>query len=91
MATKCDESTAKYAAKTLQIISEEPDYEITNIMVQMLYGNSSALSTSLRGGEHGHIGLIMNPTLYATLSNTPYVLPPDPGIIPVIPTNTTAA
>ena len=33
----------------------------------------------------------MKPTMYATLSNTPYVLPPDPGITPVIPANTTAA
>ena len=85
MATKSNEIMAKFAAKTLPIILGEPDYEIINLRVKMLYGNSSTLSKSLGGGQHSHIGLITKPTLYATLSNTPYVSPADPGIIPVVP------
>ena len=40
MATKSDEIMAKFTAKTLPIISGEPDYEIINLMVQMLYLNA---------------------------------------------------
>jgi hypothetical protein len=51
-------------------------------MVQLLYGNAASLSTTLGGRQHGHIGLIMTPILYATLSNTPYTNPADPGTTP---------
>jgi hypothetical protein len=56
-------------------------------MVQTLYGNAASLTTTLGGGAHGHIGLIMTDTLYATLTATPYVTPIDPGVIPLIPNN----
>ena len=48
----------------------------------VLYGNAASLPTTLGGGQHGHIGIIMTPQLYTTLENTPYYSPPDPGITP---------
>ena len=33
-----------------------------------------------RGGQHGHIGIIMTPQLYTTLTNTTYDSPPDTSI-----------
>ena len=51
-------------------------------MMQLLYGNAASLPTTLGGGQHGHIGIIMTPQLYTTLANTPYYSPPDPGITP---------
>ena len=41
-------------------------------------------------GGHGHIGIIMSPPLYATLTATPYISPHDPGTIPIIPPQSTA-
>jgi hypothetical protein len=35
------------------------------------------------GGRNGHIGIIMPAPLYATLSDKPYIAPPDPGPIPI--------
>jgi hypothetical protein len=61
-------------------------------MVQKLYGNAASLPTTIRGGAHGHIGLLMTPSLYTTLSATPYIAPPpDPGPTPNHPHNATAA
>ena len=51
-------------------------------MMQLLYGNTALLSTTLGGGQHGHIDIIMAPQLYKTLVNTPYKRLPDPCITP---------
>ena len=76
---------AKFPVKTLPIISGGPAYAATNHMVQALYGNAAYLATTLGGGGHGHVGIIMMPPLYATLTTTPYITPVDPGILPNIP------
>jgi hypothetical protein len=60
-------------------------------MVQLLYSNAATLSTTLGGGQHGHIGKIMPGTLYTTLSVVPYVALPDPGAVPIHAANATAA
>ena len=82
MVLSVDDVTAKFPVKTVPIIQGEPDYTTVNNMVQLLYGNAASLPTSLGGGHHGHIGLIMTPELFATLSPTPYQNPADPGITP---------
>ena len=82
MALSADDIVAKFPVKTLPIIQGAPDYETISSMMQALYGNAASLSTTSGGGTHGHIGLIMTPALYLTLTITPFVSPPDPGILP---------
>ena len=91
MALSADDIVAKLPVKTLPTIQGEPDYETINQMVQTLYGNAASLSTTSGGGAHGHIGLIMTQALYATLTATPYIAPPDPGVLPYIPPNASVA
>eukprot|EP00957_Ditylum_brightwellii_P134642 10264535-Ditylum_brightwellii.AAC.1 len=44
-----------------------------------LYANAAAVPTTLGGGAHGHIGLVMEAGLYETLSGgTAYTVPPEP-------------
>ena len=90
MALSADDIVSKFPVKTLPIIQGAPDYESISSMVQALYGNAASLSTTSGGGAHGHIGLIMTPALYATLTATPYLAPIDPGILPNIPNRSTA-
>ena len=78
-----DDIVAKFPMKKLPRIDGEPTYESINDMMQMLYANAATLSTTIGGGIHGHIGLIMKPALYRTLSAIPYVIPVDPGPIPI--------
>jgi len=85
MALSADDIVAKFPVKTLPIIQGAPDYETISSMMQALYGNAASLSTTSGGGAHGHIGLIMTPALYLTLTATPFVSPPDPGILPIFP------
>ena len=61
-------------------INGEPNYSNINTRMQLLYGNAASLPTTLGGGQHGHLGIIMTPKLYTTLANTRYESPLDPGI-----------
>eukprot|EP00957_Ditylum_brightwellii_P098978 7539913-Ditylum_brightwellii.AAC.1 len=47
-----------------------------------LYSNAGANPTGLGGGQHGHIGLVMDPELYTTLSATVYLAPTVPNCTP---------
>jgi hypothetical protein len=91
MVLSVDDIISKFPIKTIPNINGEPDHESINNMVQTLYGNAATLATTSGGGAHGHIGLIMTPALYATLTPTPYVAPIDPGVLPIIPQNASAA
>jgi hypothetical protein len=91
MALTIDDIIAKFPNKHLPIINGEPDYSSISTMMQLLYGNAATLSTTMGGGRNDHIGIIMPAPLYATLSNIPYVAPPDPGPIPIHANNANSA
>jgi uncharacterized protein (DUF433 family) len=84
MGLSVDDIVAKFPHKTITTIADEPDYATINTMVEILYGNAASLPTSLGGGSHGHIGLLMTPALYDTLApGTAYIAPDDPGAVPI--------
>ena len=58
---------AKFVIKAILTISGDPDYEYLNEMIQALYDNVAILPTTLAGGKHDQISLIMKDTLYTTL------------------------
>jgi hypothetical protein len=91
MVLSVDDIIAKFPNKTIPTIHGEPDYAAISNIVQLMYGNAASLPTTLGGGQHGHVGLIMTPILYTTLSNTPYTLPVDPGPSPIHARNAAGA
>ena len=91
MALSVDNVVAKFPMKTMPKIDGEPDYGNINTMMQLLYDNAASLPTTLGGGQHGHIGIIMTPQLYTTLAKTPCKGPTDPGITPIHATGASAA
>ena len=80
-----DDIAGKFPIKTIPSIDGEPTYATIHTLLQLLYTNAASVPSSLGGVNHGHLGLIMNPTRYATLSDTSYVVPPDPGLTPAYP------
>ena len=78
-----DDIVSKFPIKTLPRIDGEPTYESINNIMKILYANEATLPTTMGGGTHGHIGIIMKPELYSTLSEIPYAIPLDPGPIPI--------
>jgi hypothetical protein len=92
MGLSVDDIVAKFPNKKLPIIQGEPDYAQINNMMQTLYGNAASLPTTLGGGRHGHIGLIMTAALYATLAPlAPFTTPNDPGPTPTYTSGGTGA
>ena len=87
MSLSVESIIAKFPIKTLSVITGEPDYEIINTMIQDLYSNAASLPTTLGGGQHGHIGLVMSPVLYATISAVPYIDTADAGPDPIFAAN----
>eukprot|EP00957_Ditylum_brightwellii_P169065 12868123-Ditylum_brightwellii.AAC.1 len=47
-----------------------------------IQANAQAVSTTLGGGRHGHLGLVMTPQDYVLIPNTTaYIQPPQPLLI----------
>jgi hypothetical protein len=76
---------SKFPTKTIPTIQGEPYHGYISKMVQLMYGNAASLPTTLGGGQHGHVGLIMTPILYATLTFE------HPGPVPIHPNNANKA
>jgi hypothetical protein len=68
----------------LTAINGRPNYENVNTIRRQIYANAASVD-SLRGGPHGHLGQIMTPATYLTVTATPYNNPPDPGPLPPRP------
>ena len=81
-----DDIVANFPTKILPPIPSKPDYDCISPLKQLIYGNTATLPTTLDGGAHGQVGLIMKATLYVTLSPTAYI---SPAVVP--PTATIAA
>eukprot|EP00957_Ditylum_brightwellii_P200442 15280925-Ditylum_brightwellii.AAC.1 len=58
-----DEIKAKFLHPSLQTIKGELDYAVINAITLQLYENAAVIPSSLGGGAHRHIGLVMEPTL----------------------------
>ena len=84
-----DKILVKLPAKTLPLLHGEPTYEAINDMMQRMYGNVATINTPLGGSSHWYLELIMKETLYATLLEMPFIVPQDPGPLPVCNPNQT--
>ena len=68
-------------------IHGEPDYDSLTLLADQLKANASAQYSPLGGGANGHIGLVLTPAGYLTVSLTAFVRPIHPGTL-VIPPQT---
>jgi hypothetical protein len=68
----------------LTAIQGRPNYENVNTIRRQIYANAASVD-SQRGGPHGHLGQIMTPATYLTVTATPYNNPPNPGPLPPRP------
>eukprot|EP00957_Ditylum_brightwellii_P178510 13598145-Ditylum_brightwellii.AAC.1 len=73
---------ARFPNKTITRMDGKPNYDSINVLYMQLYGNAVAILTGLGGGQHGHIGLVMDPALYTTLSAMEYQAPNLPNRTP---------
>ena len=72
-------------------ITGEPNYESLKTLKDQLKANAASIPTTLGGGNHGYLGLILSPAAYATIAATQFVEPIYPGQHPNVPADTSAA
>ena len=71
-------------------ITGEPNYESSKYLKNQLKANAASIPTTLRGGNHGYLGLILSPAIYTTIAATQFVEPIYPRQHPNVPTGTSA-
>ena len=77
--------------QTIQPYTGEPDYDTNRSVYDKLKTNAASIPSALGGRNHGLLGLIMSDATYLLVSTTAFVHPPNPGLLPHIPTDATAA
>ena len=70
-------------------ITGEPSYDDLRQLRTVIYQNAASVNSSLGGGNHGHLGMIMDAPTYATLTATPWQDPPEPPVDLQLPNNPT--
>ena len=78
-----------FAHHDLTQIQGEPTFSDLKLLTREIKANAMAVHSTLGGGAHGHLGLVVAPAQYANISPTPFVRPVFPASL-VIPAGTTA-
>jgi hypothetical protein len=82
----------RFTYQTLPHIVGIPTYASIQLLVDDLKANAASIPSELGGGDLGHLALTLPPQVFPTLSNTPWVVPLNPGPTPpVLLPNATAA
>ena len=64
-------------------VHDTPTYETLKRIKDEMKANASNVQCDLGGGKHGHLGLVLTPTEYATISDIAYERPVHPGVDPI--------
>ena len=72
-------------------ITGKPNYESLKTLKEQLKANAASIPTTLGGGNHGYLGLILSPAAYTTITATQFIEPIYPGQHPNVPAGTSAA
>ena len=79
-----DYKNTYFQHRSLTPVRGEPTYEALSKLHQELKANANAVPTTLGGGRHGHLDLVVNPITYDRIaSHTPLVRQQNPGIVNV--------
>ena len=77
-----------FETSTLPVVADEPNFETIRKWHNMLKANAMKVHTSLFGGQHGYLALLLAPADCALISAAAVVRPAHPGPL-LIPAGTT--
>ena len=90
MAADIDYRGSFFEYPILTKIQDEPSYETIKTIHDEIKTNAQSVHCNLGGGQHGHLGLTLDTTTYALVSNVAYYRPYHPGTYAPINGGTTA-
>ena len=78
-----EQGTEKYKITS---IDKQPEDEDLNLLTKELTNAAGSVSTQNGGGEHGHVGMVVEDVEYVTFSNggARFLVPTNPGPYPTI-------
>jgi hypothetical protein len=71
---------------TLETINVRQTYESIHKICRQIYANAASIDSHC-GGINGHLGQLMLPAAYVTVSAALFTTPPNPGPFPTLPAN----
>ena len=74
-----DNVLSTFPYPTITPINGVPSFETINNMFNDLKANAATNQTENGSGQFGFLGIMVSATVYATLSNQPFIVPPNPG------------
>ena len=83
--------TQGFPFPTITKIQGRPTFEDIKNVHKKLAANVSSVLTTLGGGNHGYLGLVVSAAAYQRLTGAALVTPFNPGQTPLIPAGVTAA
>ena len=86
-----EDTRTSFPQPSVPRIDGEPTYTTIKAIHDILKSNASSIPTSLGGGAHGHLGLILLPALYVIITGHNFNQPANPGTTPTIPPGSTNA
>jgi hypothetical protein len=86
-----DDIRSSFPHPSISNINGEPNREEITRIHRLLKGNCASVPSTLGGGNHGLLGLAINPNTYQQVVGVAFVLPNNPGATPNIPANATQA
>ena len=78
-----------FAHHDLTRIQGEPTFSALKLLTREVKANAMAVHSTIGGGAHGHLGLVLSAAQYANISPTQFARPAFPAAL-VIPAGTTA-
>ena len=81
--------TDYFQYENLTPIHGEPDFVSIQKLKNEVKANAQSVPSTLGGGNHGFLGLVLHPVEYALISNTPFISETYPGPL-TFPPGTTA-
>ena len=91
MPTAIDKIVDGFPFPTIPPIVGTPTYNTIAEVNLKLNSNSASVQSNLGCGTLGLLQLTVSPAVYNTLSVTPFVVPVNPGYVPIVPANSTGA
>ena len=91
MTSKPEDIRSKSPFKKITKCERVIDYKIIREIHRKIQANASTIQSELGGGQHGILGLIMQPATYRTVIGKDFQRPVRPPQAAPVPTNTDAA